>query len=108
MLKVYLSVIHALLTLTDTCRYHAQLLMVTGDIDIISVVFIRNKLLKLHAPMSIHTTGISLGVFCDCSLFVWGHIYIKNFDGMFQISCLDLLVLGKILINKIFSSSSVQ
>ena len=58
MLKVYLSVIHALLTLTDMHRYHAQLPMVTSDIDMISVVFIRDKLLKLHASMSIHTTGV--------------------------------------------------
>ena len=62
MLKVYLSVIHASLTLTDTCRYHAQLSMVTSDIDMISVVFIRDKSLKLHASVSIHTTGISLGL----------------------------------------------
>ena len=60
MLKVYLSVIHALLTLTDTHRYHTQLSTVTSDIDMISVVFIRDKSLKLHASMSIHTTGISL------------------------------------------------
>ena len=60
MLKVYLSVIHASLTLTDMCRYHAQLLTVTSDIDMISVVFIRDKSLKLCASMSIHTTGISL------------------------------------------------
>ena len=44
------------------CGYHAQLSMVTSDMDIISVVFIRNKLLKLHASVSIHTTGISLGI----------------------------------------------
>ena len=66
MLKVYLSVIHALLTLTDTHGYHAQLLMVTSDIDMISVAFIRDELLKLHASVSIHTTGILL---------------IKNFHG---------------------------
>ena len=59
MLKVYISVIHALLTLTDMHGYHAQLSVVTSDIDMISVVFIRNKLLKLHASMSIHTTGVS-------------------------------------------------
>ena len=59
MLKVYLSVIHALLTLTDMCGYHAQFLTVTSDVDMISVVFIRDKLLKLHALMSIHTTGVS-------------------------------------------------
>ena len=59
MLKAYLRVIHALLTLADTCGYHAQLSTVTSNIDMISVVFIRDKLLKLHASMSIHTTGIS-------------------------------------------------
>ena len=41
------------------CRYHAQFSTVISDIDMISVVFIRGKLLKLHASMSIHTTGIS-------------------------------------------------
>ena len=59
MLRAYLRVIHASLTLTDMHRYHAQLLMVTSDIDMISVVFIRDKSLKFHASMSIHTTGIS-------------------------------------------------
>ena len=61
MLKVYLSVIHASLTLTDMHGYHTQLSMVTSDIDMISVVFIRDKLLKLHTSVSIHTTGISPG-----------------------------------------------
>ena len=28
-------------------------------IDMISVIFIRGKLLKLHAPMSIHATSVS-------------------------------------------------
>ena len=60
MLKAYLSVLCASLILTDMCGYHTQLSMVTSDIDMISVIFIRGKLLKLHAPVSIHTTGISL------------------------------------------------
>ena len=60
MLKVYLSVIHALLTLTDMHGYHTQLSTVISDIDIISVVFIRDKLLKLHASVSIHTTDVSM------------------------------------------------
>ena len=60
MLEIYLSVIYALLTLTDMHGYHAQLLTVTSDIDMISVVFIRGKSLKLCTSMSIHTTGISL------------------------------------------------
>ena len=60
MLKAYLSVIRASLILTDTCRYHAQLSMVASNIDMISVEFIRGELLKLHAPLSIHTTGISM------------------------------------------------
>ena len=59
MLKAYPRVIHASLISTDTCGYHAQLSMVTSNIDMISVIFIRGKLLKLHASMSIHTTGIS-------------------------------------------------
>ena len=59
MLKAYLTVIHASFILTDTCRYHTQLSTVASDIDMISVIFIRGKSLKLHAPMSIHTTGIS-------------------------------------------------
>ena len=59
MLKAYLGVIHASLILTDTCGYHAQLSMVASNIDIISVIFIRGILLKLHAPVSIHTTGVS-------------------------------------------------
>ena len=60
MIKVYLNVIHALLTLADMCRHHAQFLTVTSGIDMISVVFIRDKSLKLCASMSIHTTGISM------------------------------------------------
>ena len=61
MLKAYLSVIHTSLILTDTCGYHAQLSSVTSDIDMISVIFIGGKLLKLHAPVSIHTTRILTG-----------------------------------------------
>ena len=60
MLKAYLSVIHVSLILADMCRYHTQLSMVASDIDMISVIFIRGKSLKLHAPVSIHTMGISL------------------------------------------------
>ena len=59
MLKAYLSVIHASLILADTRGYHTQLSTVTSYIDMISVIFIKGKLLKLHAPMSIHTTSIS-------------------------------------------------
>ena len=61
MLKAYLRVIHASLILTDMRRYHTQLSMVTSNIDMISVIFIRDKSLKLHASVSIHTTGISAG-----------------------------------------------
>ena len=64
MLKVYLNVIHTSWTLTDTCGYHAQLLTVTSDIEMIFVVFIRDKSLKLHTSMSIHTTGVSPGEPC--------------------------------------------
>ena len=60
MLKAYLSVICASLILADTRGYHVQLSMVTSYIDMISVIFIKGKLLKLHAPMSIHATSISL------------------------------------------------
>ena len=59
MLKAYLGLIYASLILTDMCGYHAQLSMVTSNIDMISVIFIRGKLLKLHASVSIHTTGVS-------------------------------------------------
>ena len=59
MLKVYLSVIHALLALTDMHGCHAQFSTVASDIDMISVVFIRDKSLKLHTSMSIHTTSVS-------------------------------------------------
>ena len=59
MLKAYLSVICTSLILADTRGYHAQLSTVASGIDIISAIFIRGKLLKLHAPMSIHATGIS-------------------------------------------------
>ena len=52
MLKAYPSVICALLILTDMHRYHTQLSTVTSDIDMISVIFIRGKSLKLHAPVS--------------------------------------------------------
>ena len=33
--------------------------MVASHIDMISVIFINGKLLKLHAPVSIHATSIS-------------------------------------------------
>ena len=59
MLGAYLSVICASLILADMRGYHAQLSTVASDIDMISVIFIRGKLLKLHAPMSIHAPGIS-------------------------------------------------
>ena len=59
MLKAYLSVICTSLILADTHRYHAQLSMVASYIDMISVIFIKSKLLKLHAPMSIHTMSVS-------------------------------------------------
>ena len=59
MLKAYLSVIHASLILADTRRYHAQLSMVASYIDMISVIFIKDKLLKLHAPVFIHATSVS-------------------------------------------------
>ena len=59
MLKAYLSVIHASLILADTCGYHAHLSTVASYIDMISVIFIRGKSLKLHAPVSIHATSIS-------------------------------------------------
>ena len=55
----YGQLISASLVLADTCRYHAQLSMVASYIDMISVIFIQGKLLKLHAPMSIHPTSIS-------------------------------------------------
>ena len=60
MLKAYCSVTCASLILTDMCRYHTQLLTVASDIDMISVIFIRGKSLKLHAPVSIYTTGVSM------------------------------------------------
>ena len=59
MLKAYLSVICASLILADMRGYHAQLSMVASDIDMISVILIKGKLLKLHAPMSIHAMSIS-------------------------------------------------
>ena len=60
MLKAYLSVICASLILADTHGYHTQLSMIASYIDMISVIFIKGKLLKLHAPMSIHAMSISL------------------------------------------------
>ena len=68
MLKAYLSVIHTSLILADMRRYHAQLSMVASYIDMISVIFIKGKLLKLHAPMSIHSMSISSGLFKAISL----------------------------------------
>ena len=59
MLKAYLSVMRTSLILADTRRYHAQLSTVASYIDMISVIFMKGKLLKLHAPMSIHATSIS-------------------------------------------------
>ena len=60
MLKAYLSVIRASLILANTCGYHAQLSTVASYIDMISVIFIKGKSLKLHAPVSIHAMSISL------------------------------------------------
>ena len=60
MLKAYLSVIHASLILADMHGYHAQLSTVANYIDMISVIFTKGKLLKLHAPMSIHATSVLL------------------------------------------------
>ena len=62
MLKAYLSVIHASLILADMHRYHTQLSTVASYIDMISIIFIKGKLLKLHAPMSIHAMSISSGI----------------------------------------------
>ena len=59
MLKAYLIVIHASLILADMRRHHAQLSTVASYIDMISVIFTKGKLLKLHAPVSIHATSIS-------------------------------------------------
>ena len=59
MLKAYLSVIRASLILADMHGYHAQLSTVASYIDMISVIFIRGKLLKLHVPVSIHATSVS-------------------------------------------------
>ena len=61
MLKAYLSVICASLILADMHGYHTQLSMVASYIDMISVIFIRGKSLKLHAPVSIHATSVSTG-----------------------------------------------
>ena len=61
MLKAYLSVICTSLILASMHGYHAQLSMVASYIDMISVIFIKDKSLKLHAPMSIHATSISAG-----------------------------------------------
>ena len=75
MLKAYLSVICTSLVLADTRRYHAQLSMVASYIDMISVIFIEGKLLKLHAPMSIHATSISPDqTFCDGSVVEHVHM----------------------------------
>ena len=59
MLKAYPSVICASLILADTHGYHTQLSMVASYIDMISVIFIKGKSLKLHAPVSIHTMSTS-------------------------------------------------
>ena len=59
MLEAYLSVICASLILADMHGYYAQLSMVASYIDMISVIFTKGKLLKLHAPVSIHATSIS-------------------------------------------------
>ena len=67
--------IHALLTLTDMCGYHAQLSMVTSDIDMISVVFIRDKLLKLHASMSTHFLPPTTSCPHPCHLQIISHLH---------------------------------
>ena len=59
MLKAYLSVICTSLILADMCGYHTQLSTVASYIDMISVIFIKGKSLKLHAPMSIHAMSVS-------------------------------------------------
>ena len=63
MLKAYLSVICTSLILADMHGYHAQLSTVASYIDMISVIFIKGKLLKLHAPVSIHAMSISPGMY---------------------------------------------
>ena len=80
MLKAYLSVIRASLILADTCGYHTQLSMVTSYIDTISVIFIKGKLLKLHAPVSIHAMSVSACVeFITDSytLIQWSHLLLN-------------------------------
>ena len=59
MLKAYLSVICTSLILADMHGYHAQLSTVASYIDMISVIFIKSKSLKLHAPVSIHAISVS-------------------------------------------------
>ena len=71
MLKAYLSVICASLILDDTHRYHAQLSIVASYIDMISVIFIKGKSLKLHAPVSMHTTSVSMGKKSGLSKRFW-------------------------------------
>ena len=65
----------------DFFLMHAQLSMVASYIDMISVIFIKGKLLKLHAPMSIHAMSISAvmghswllaGVVMGCSQLLAG------------------------------------
>ena len=60
MLRAYLSVICTSLILADMRGYHAQLSTVASYIDMISVIFVRSKSLKLHASVSIHAMSISL------------------------------------------------
>ena len=77
MLKAYLSVICASLILADMCRYHAQLSTVASYIDMISVIFIKGKLLKLHAPMSIHAMSISMPSQCQ---LLFGQFFLCAWD----------------------------
>ena len=74
MLKAYLRVICASLILADTRRYHAQLSAVASYMDMISVIFTKGKLLKLHAPVSVHAMSISA---VDSS-----YIQIRRVDGI--------------------------
>ena len=78
MLKAYLSVICTFLILADMCGYHAQLSTVASYIDIISVIFIKGKLLKLNAPVSIHATSISLGDVASVSKLIFYQVKLNE------------------------------
>ena len=102
MLKAYPSVMHTSLILHG---YQAQLSMVASYIDMISVIFIRGKLLKLHAPMSIHTTSVSPETLempnTETNTSLANGIGVQEYSQCFKVVCL-MLAIWKVTFHKVY------